>query len=100
MTAHPCKTAVVFTAPAGWGKTRGTEKWRREFGARHVVDDWTPDTQIADDPRDQDPRNAPLRAHTLHMTNAHPDQLAHLRCRVVVMGWGYDLHAKHTRGAK
>lgn len=97
---HPCKTAIVLTAPAGWGKTTHAEKWRRELGARHVIDDWSPDTEIAKKPKDQDPRRDVLHANTLHLTNAHPDELAHLRCRVIVMGWGPKLQRKHTRGPK
>lgn len=72
-TQHPARTAVVLSAPQGWGKTRYAEQHRIEYGCAAVVDDWQP--------------RQSLRAKTLHLTNASPGELEHLRCKVIAKGW-------------
>lgn len=46
---------VVFSAPAGWGKTRAAEMLREIYRCAHVVDDWN--------------TGKPITAGALHLTN-------------------------------
>lgn len=73
MKQHPHETAVVFSAPQGWGKTLKARELMKQYGVKKLNDDWLPCDHIA--------------ADTLHLTCAHPDELKHLRCKVVSKGW-------------
>lgn len=68
-------SAVVFTAPQGWGKTRDAKHLLKLFGLDRLVDDWMP--------------GIPIQDRTLHLTNVPPDELVRLQlsCRVIANGW-------------
>lgn len=67
------KQITILTAPQGWGKTRHAQQWKAQHGCTSVVDDWFP--------------GQALKAGALHLTNAHPNELTHMRCKVVALGW-------------
>lgn len=67
-------TAVIFSAPQGWGKTRKARQLATEFGCKHLKDEWT--------------CGDPMQKDTLHLTNEHPDDIPNLPgVRVVSRGW-------------
>lgn len=41
--------AKIIYGPAGCGKTYNAERIRKFFGAKAVVDDWTPDISLNED---------------------------------------------------
>ena len=68
-------STVIFSAPQAWGKTRNATRLRTEFGCRSVVDGWTPGIDR-------------VKAHALHLTNTHPDEIyPPAGVRVVSRGW-------------
>lgn len=68
-------TAIILSAPQGWGKTRQAEALKREFGCTSVVDDWHPRKH--------------LTPGALHLTNMHPGDLE---------DWGFDVQEIERRG--
>lgn len=72
---HPQSHAktIILTAPQGWGKTRHAQQWMSRYGCNSVVDEWFP--------------GQAMKAGALHLTSAHPNELAHVHCKVVSHGW-------------
>jgi hypothetical protein len=68
-------TAVVLSAPQGWGKTRHASALMAEHRCHTVVDGWTP-------------RIEPIKPGALHLTNVHPGEIPAMPgVRVVSRGW-------------
>lgn len=68
---------VIFTAPAGWGKTTNAAGLQAEFGCSLLVDEW----QATDD----------ITKGALHLTNHPPHELQAVARRVTVICRGWNL---------
>lgn len=65
-------TAVIFSAPQGWGKSRNAQALMQEFGCTSVVENWWP--------------GQPVKHCALHLTHAPRSELkATARCHPVVV---------------
>lgn len=77
---------VIFSAPAGWGKTKSADELRRVYGCESVVDGWSPESDIT--------------PGALHLTNAEPmsipRSLIYEGVSIVSRGWNPPLFAKRS----
>jgi hypothetical protein len=64
---------IIFSAPAGWGKTTKAEELRKEFGCVDVIDDWT--------------SRQPIKVGYLHLTTEPVVSTTHPRAEVIRRGW-------------
>jgi len=72
-------TAVIFSAPQAWGKTRNAKHLASEHGCKKIVDGWS----VGD----------PLKPGAIHLTNCHGSLITARHAidgkavRLVCRGW-------------